>query len=187
MPRGPADAAAVRRLLERLGRLTGEPTTLYLVGGATAVLEGWRPTTIDVDVYIEPERDEILRAIPTLKEELETNVELASPLDFLPELREWRDRSPFVVQEKQLTVRHFDFYSQALAKLERDFPTDRADVDAMVDRGLVEPDRLGRLFAEISDQLYRFPAVDAGSLGETVRALIEHQRQGYHGSPSEES
>jgi hypothetical protein len=46
---------------------------------ATAVLLGWRGTTIDVDFVMRPEDDALLRAIPALKEELQINVELASP------------------------------------------------------------------------------------------------------------
>ena len=30
---------------------------IYVTGGATAVLEGWRGSTIDVDVRFEPESD----------------------------------------------------------------------------------------------------------------------------------
>lgn len=60
---------------------------MYLTGGATAVLEGWRPSTVDVDVRFEPDSDVALRQIASLKERLQVNVELASPLDFLPPLR----------------------------------------------------------------------------------------------------
>ena len=41
---------------------------MYLTGGATAVLEGWRPSTVDVDVRFEPESEEPLRLIAELKE-----------------------------------------------------------------------------------------------------------------------
>lgn len=57
---------------------------LYLTGGATAVLEGWRDATVDIDVRFEPDSDAALSRIKDLKEELAVNVELASPLDFLP-------------------------------------------------------------------------------------------------------
>lgn len=67
---------------------------------------GWRPSTIDIDLRLEPDADDILHAIAELKEELATNVELASPLDFIPEPPGWRERSPFLVQEGGLTVRH---------------------------------------------------------------------------------
>lgn len=167
--RQPTDAARLRDFLAELARTTHGPTTVYLVGGATAVLEGWRSTTLDIDLRIEPERDELLRALPDLKERLEINVELASPLDFLPELPGWRDRSPYVGQEGALTIRHFDLYAQALAKLERGFDQDLADAAAMVERGLVDPRELRRLFGLIEPELYRFPAVEA----KTLRAAVD--------------
>lgn len=158
----------MRAFIDALGALTREPTTLYLVGGATAVLEGWRPTTIDVDLRLEPDSDELLRALPDLKERLYINVELASPLDFIPEVPGWRDRSPFVAQEGQLTVRHFDPYAQALAKLERGFDQDLSDVEALVGRGLVDPHEAMRLFGIIEPELFRFPAIDPSAFRETV-------------------
>ena len=59
---------------------------IYLTGGSTAVLEGWRESTIDVDLRFEPEADELLRALPALKESLGVNIELASPTDFFSPL-----------------------------------------------------------------------------------------------------
>lgn len=169
--RRPTDADRLRQLLTALGRTIAEPTTAYLVGGATAVLLGWRRTTIDVDLYVEPERDELLRAVPDIKERLQVNVEFASPLDFLPELPGWRERSQFVDQEGSLTVRHFDYYAQVLAKLERGFDQDRRDVAAMIERGLVDPAELSRLLAAIEGQLYRFPTVDAVALRAAVDSI----------------
>ena len=171
MPRPPVDAERVRVLIDALAGWTTAPTTLYLVGGATAVTVGWRMSTIDIDLVLRPEDEGALRAIPRLKEDLRINVELASPLDHLPELPDWPERSPFVAQVGPLTVRHFDPYSQALAKLERGFSQDRADVEAMVQRGLVEPTRLVELFESIVDGLYRFPTVDPDRLRASVEAL----------------
>src|SRR3954453_16382387 len=126
-----ANAESVRALVRELGRAATAPTRLYLVGGATAVIEGWRTTTVDVDLRIEPD-DELLRALPAIKERLDVNVELASPADFLPELPGWRERSPFLLREGQVEVFHYDLYSQALAKLGRGFAHDLADVDGML-------------------------------------------------------
>lgn len=167
------DADSLGEFLSALGRVDAPPATAYLVGGGTAVLHGWRPTTIDVDLRLEPEHDELLRAVARLKEELEINVEFASPLDFLPELPGWRDRSPYIAQHGSLTVRHLDLYSQALAKLERGFDQDLADVTAMVARGLIDAGELDRLFAAVADQLYRFPTVDRGRLQAAVAGLKE--------------
>ena len=169
--RAPADAERVRALARALGAVAPEGTRIYLTGGASAVLEGWRPSTVDVDLRIEPESDEVLRAIRVTKEELGINVELASPMDFLPELPEWRERSRSRFREGNVTVLDTDFYSQALSKLERGLELDVTDVGEMVRRGLVEPQRLLELFAAIEPELFRFPAVDAASLRAKVERL----------------
>lgn len=79
-----ADADRIRWFMRALGREASSEVRCYFTGGATAVLLGWRRSTIDVDLKLVPEADEVLRAIPRLKEELRINVELASPLDFIP-------------------------------------------------------------------------------------------------------
>jgi hypothetical protein len=60
---------------------------VYLTGGATAVLHGWRSSTIDVDLELVPDRDELLRELPGLKEELRVNLELADPAVDPPSFR----------------------------------------------------------------------------------------------------
>lgn len=166
------DAERIRALARELARVVTRDTTLYLTGGATAVIEGWRSSTLDVDLRIEPESDELLRRLVALKEELQINVELASPPDFIPELRGWRDRSPFVLAEGHITVRHFDLYSQALSKIERGFEHDLADVQAMIADGLVVPEAAMTLFDEIEPSLFRYPAIDAASYRARVEELL---------------
>ena len=155
-----------------LRRAAGRDGDCYLAGGATAVLLGWRATTIDVDLRLEPEQDDVLRALPRLKEELSINVELASPADFIPLPRSWRERSPLVEREGRLSFRHFDLYSQALAKLERGHARDLEDVREMLARGLVESGRLRACFAEIEPELYRFPAVDPADFRRSVDEIV---------------
>lgn len=169
--REPADAERVRRLAAELGRVVPPGTKMYLTGGATAVLEGWRPSTVDIDVRFEPDSDAALRRISELKEELDVNVELASPLDFLPALPGWQERSRFRFREGNLEVFDFDPYSQALSKLERGFELDRGDVRGMVEAELVKPERLLKLFEGIEPELYRFPAVDPNDLRAAVESL----------------
>jgi hypothetical protein len=67
---------------------------------------------------LEPDLDALLRALPALKNDLGVNIGLASPPDFIPELPGGRERSPFVFREGDVDVHHFDFYSQALSKIE---------------------------------------------------------------------
>jgi hypothetical protein len=148
-----------------------EPGRVYLTGGATAVLRGWRASTVAIDIKLLPPSDRILRAIPNLKETLHINVELASPADFLPELPGWQQRSSFIAREGKLDFFHYDFYSQFLSKLERNHRKDRQDIAAMLAEKLVEPARLRELFERIEDQLYRFPAVNASGLRAAVAEL----------------
>ncbi len=158
--RAPVDERRIRELAHRLGRVPRVRVRIYLTGGATAVLEGWRSSTIDVDLRFEPESDELLRALPSLKESLDVNIELASPPDFIPELPGWRDRSPLLFRDGNVDIHHFDPYSQALSKIERDFTQDRGDVRELIERGLVEPARLRELFEAIEPEIFRYPAID---------------------------
>jgi len=144
---------------------------VYLTGGATALSEGWRDATIRVDMKLVPESDDILRAIARLKEHLEINVELSAPSDFIPELPGWETRSRFLVQEGTLAFYHYDLYSQALSKIERRHQKDLADVQAMLDRGLIERKRLQELYDAIEPLLFRYPAIDRSTFGRAVEAV----------------
>jgi hypothetical protein len=168
-----ADAERIGAFFRELARATDQPTRLYLTGGATAVLLGFRPTTIDVDIKLVPERDELLRAIARLKDALRLNVELACPSDFIPELPGWEGRSVFVLQEGTLSVCHYDPYAQALAKIERGHAQDVSDVREMLRRGLVDPPGLLELFERIEPQLYRYPALEPALFRRAVIETME--------------
>lgn len=169
-----ADAERLRRFLAELAREADGPTDVYLTGGSTAVLLGWRATTIDADILLVPERDALLRALPRLKEELQINVEIASPAHFIPELPGWRERRIFIAREGQVSFYHYDPYAQALAKIERGHARDMADVEELRSRGLVDPARLRQLFEAIEPHLYRYPAVEPRAFR---RAVEEHLRR----------
>lgn len=168
-----ADAEQIARLARELGRVVPPGSRMYLTGGATAVLEGWRESTVDIDVRFEPDSDAALSRIRDLKEELDVNVELASPLDFLPPLPGWQERSRFRLHEGNLEVFDFDLYSQAMSKLARGLELDLADVRSMVESGQVDPMRLRELFEAIEPELFRFPAVDPPSLRAAVESLSD--------------
>jgi hypothetical protein len=167
-----ADAERIRRFMQALGAAAQQEGTCYLVGGGTAVLLGWRPTTIAVDIELDAEQDELLRALPAIKDALQINVELASPRDFIPLPAGWTERSPSVGREGRLTFKHFDLYSQTLAKLERGHAQDLEDARVIVECGLVEVERLRSAFDEIEPQLYRFPAIDPGDYRWRVEQFL---------------
>ncbi|HZN00544.1 MAG TPA: DUF6036 family nucleotidyltransferase [Pyrinomonadaceae bacterium] len=166
-------AAALDQFMKALGRAGKTNARIYFVGGATAVLLGWRETTIDVDLKLVPEVNEILKALPQLKERLQLNVELASPDDFIPALPGWEERSEYITREGTIDFFHYDFYAQALAKIERGHSTDILDVQQMIERGLVEGSRLLEFFSRIEDRLYKYPAIDAKSFRNQVEKFVK--------------
>lgn len=170
--RKPLTAEGLQLFIKELARAAKTPSKVYLVGGASAVLLGWRNSTIDIDLKIIPESDEILRSLPRLKERLHLNIELASPDDFIPPLPGWEDRSQFIQQEGKLSFYHYDFYSQALAKIERGHEIDQSDLAHLISSGLVKLRELSDLFSAIEGQLYRYPGIDSGSFRRAVERVI---------------
>jgi hypothetical protein len=136
------------------------------------VLYGWRPTTIDIDLTLAPERDELLRALPELKRSLELNIELAAPHHFIPALPGWEQRSIFIERYGKLSVFHYDPYAQALAKIERRHTQDMSDVRRMFADGLIVPATLMELFESIEGDLYRYPAIDPADFRLAVQEAI---------------
>lgn len=167
--RGYTTAQKVERLLRELGAAARGPGCVYLTGGTSAVLYGWRAATHDADLKFDPEPPGVFEALPGIKQRLDMNLELASPDDFIPPLPDWQARSIHIARHGLLECLHYDFYAQALAKMERGHAQDLADVAEMFVRGLVEPSRLRRLFEAIEPQLHRYPAIDP----PTFRCKVE--------------
>jgi hypothetical protein len=167
-----ADSTRIERFMRELGRAVGVDGRVYLTGGATAVLHGWRDTTIDVDIKLTPDRDEILREIPRLKEKLSLNIELAAPSDFIPLPKGWEERSPLIRTEGKLAFHHFDPVAQALSKAERGHDQDIRDIQEMIATGLVNPAEVLIQFEAIEPELYKFPAIDPASFRKAVEDLF---------------
>ncbi len=165
------DIARLAQFMRAVARAANGPLRVYFTGGATAVLFGWRHSTIDVDLLLSPDSDSVLRALPRLKEELHINVELAAPSNFIPELPGWEIRSRFVEQIGTVGFFHYDLYSQALAKIERGHAQDLLDVASMIREGLVERGELLRLFEAIENNFHRYPAIDPPSFRRAVEAI----------------
>ena len=49
--------------MQRLGEAVQGPRQIHLVGGASAVLVGWRDTTVDVDLKLAPGPPGVFQAI----------------------------------------------------------------------------------------------------------------------------
>lgn len=166
--REPVDRGRVERLMRALGEAADRDVAVYFTGGVTAVLNGWRPSTVDVDLILVPDTGAAPRAIPALKESLAVNVEFASPAHFIPVPPGWEERSVFIAQHGRARFYHFDLVAQALAKVERRHARDIADVREMLARGLVNTAEARGYFEKIEAELYRFPAIDPPTFRRAV-------------------
>lgn len=176
--RSSVDPSRIHELLRELGRLAKGPGRIYLTGGASALLEGWRDSTVDVDLKLDPEPPGIFEAIAKLKNSLDVNVELSSPDQFLPPLPDWRSRSPYIARHGQVEFFHYDFRAQALSKLGRGHARDLDDVRAMVERELFDRKELWTAWEAIQKDVIRYPALDVEALEKRLRALVQEDDDG---------
>jgi hypothetical protein len=166
--------ATLHRFMQELGAASTSPGKVYLTGGATALLLGFRDQTMDVDLKLDPEPKGAFEAIAKLKEKLDVNVELASPGDFIPAADGWQERSQAIVRHGNVEFFHYDFSLQALAKLERGHVQDLEDVASFVRAGHVSVRELQSRFAEIESRLPRYPAVDAARFKQQLKQFLTH-------------
>jgi len=167
--RGETDKTKIEAFMVALGGRVRSGGCIYLAGGATAVLHDWRPMTIDIDLKPDPEPAGLFEALAVLKDELDVNVELACPDQFIPALPGWRERSRFIARHGLVGFYHYDPYGQALSKLQRRHDRDLRDVASSLQSGLIQTGRLWELFLQIEPQLIRYPALDPASFRAAVR------------------
>jgi hypothetical protein len=163
----------VEHLMTELGRAVKSSGNVYFTGGASAVLLGWRETTLDIDLKPDPEPQGFFEALPKLKNSIDINIELASPDDFVPALPGWRERSVFVAKHGSVSFYHYDFYGQALSKIERFHARDQIDVRRMFEDKFVLPVRLLELFREVESKLIRYPSIEPANLRTRVEQIAK--------------
>lgn len=147
---------------------------VYLVGGGTAVLEGWRESSIDADLYAR--QDDIFRDIQGIKERLQLNIEFARPEDFVPPLAGTENRHVFVETVGRVSFYHYDPYAQLLSKLVRGFARDLADARAFVAGGMVDPEQFRRLVADIPASAYaKYPRLSRAAVQSAVDDFLSDQ------------
>ena len=171
--RSPLTLAKLQTFMEEVGRRAEGPGRVYFVGGSTALFLGFRDTTVDIDLKLDPEPKAIFESIAAIKELLSVNVELASPDQFLPELPGWRERSEFIGRVGPVKFYHYDFYSQVLAKVSRGYEKDLRDCVSMVKSKRVDTTQLLELFESVVPQMIRYPAIDPDALRERLTLFVK--------------
>jgi hypothetical protein len=165
--------ATLHRFMQELAASAQSPGKVYFTGGATALLLGFRQQTIDIDIKLDPEPKGVFEAIAKLKNSLDINVELASPDDFIPAATGWRERSRHIASIGKLQFFHYDYSLQALAKLERGYAQDIADIESLISGGHVTAKELRKRFDEIEPELIRYPAIDGPAFKTKLENLIK--------------
>ena len=149
------DRPRIEHFLSELGRYFRQPGRLYLVGGAALVHAGIRPgssaTTQDIDVEVAA--GDMYQTIGQLKQQLNINIEFASPGDFIPLPHNWQQVSRYVGRYGKVDVFYFDFYSIALSKIERGNARDLQDVTLLLAQKVITLPELDRLAQEIAVQM----------------------------------
>lgn len=171
------DHKKIEQLMNVLGREARGSGSVYFTGGASALLVGWRSATVDIDIRLDPEPSGIFQAIAKIKRELNVNIELASPQDFLPPLPGWRDRSVFIARKGPISFYHYDFTAQALSKLSRGYGRDIDDVLAMYKQNLFSLQKLRESFEAIEPELIRFPSLDPDDIRRKIEDFIQKVEQ----------
>jgi hypothetical protein len=98
-------------LIRELARAAPKgPYRVYLVGGSTAVYAGWRPSSIDADLF--SDKPAVFHDIQGIKERLDVNVEFERPERFVPALEGSEDRHVFVDEFGPIRLYHYDPYAQ---------------------------------------------------------------------------
>src|SRR5205823_1960623 len=87
--------------------------------------------------------------VPRLKNQLDVNLEPASPEDFMPVRSGALEQSPFVGRYGAISVFYYDLPSTVLAKVARGSETDLADIRRLVDAGMVDWEAVEAAWAEV--------------------------------------
>lgn len=157
------DRKAIEAFLQQLGRSYRKPGRLYLVGGAALIHANVRPGfTQDIDIQVAGSNEgELIVAIQRLIQQMQINIEFASPKDFIPLPSQWEAHAQFVGRYGSIDVFYFDFYSIALSKMERGNSRDIEDVKLLVQQKRITLPELDRAYQEVLAQLGkgRYPKI----------------------------
>lgn len=164
---------SLRALMHELSRSAGKDGDyrVYLVGGATAVLEGWRASSVDADLHAS--RDDIFRDVQAIKERLHLNIELFRPEHFVPPLDGSADRHAFIETMGRVSFYHYDPYAQLFSKIVRGFDRDLADARSFVKSRMVDIEQFRELVRAIPDEAWsKYPRHSPSAVRQAVEEFL---------------
>jgi hypothetical protein len=169
------DKTAIESFLQQLGRTFRKPGRLYLVEGTALVHAGVRPGfTQDIDIQVSGANEgELIVAVQRLIQQMQINIEFASPADFIPLPSQWEMHAQYVGRYGGVDVFYFDFYSIALSKIERGNSRDIDDVKLLVQQGIITLKELDAAYREVLAQLGQghYPRITPQRFSERYTAV----------------
>jgi hypothetical protein len=171
--RNSLDRKILRELMKELARSSprGDSYKIYLIGGGTAVLRGWRESTIDADLH--SDHPAVFKEIQRIKEHLQLNIEFVRPEDFVPALCGSDGRHVFIETIGRVSFYHYDPYSQLLSKVVRAFRRDILDAKSFISEGMVDKEVFRTLVQEIPDSEYsRYPSISRNLVQNAVESFL---------------
>src|SRR6185312_13080072 len=170
--------ADIERFLSTLGRTFRKPGRLYLAGGAALVHLGLRSgSTVDIDVALEStNEDEMVTAIRRIVEQMQINVEFASPGDFIPLPTQWMTQAKYIKRYGSVDAFYFDFYSLALSKISRGTDRDLIDVKLLVQQKVITLYELDAAYHEILPRMGKRPYINLNPQRFAERYAVVRQQ-----------
>ena len=168
----------IEKSLTALGKAYRKQGRIYLAGGAALVHMGLRSgSTLDIDVVIETtNEDEMVTAIRRLVEQMQINIEFASPADFIPVPAQWMEHSRYIGRYGQIDAFYYDFYSLALSKISRGSDRDLIDDKLLVQQQLITLEELDAAYKEVSPRVGKRPYINLNPQKFAERyALVRQQ------------
>ena len=174
--RGKLTSDGLKSLMKELARSSADSQSsrVFIVGGGTAVLAGWRASTIDADLHSDSE--EAFRDIQAIKERLQLNVEFVRPEQFVPELAGSETRHVFIESIGSVSFFHYDPSAQLLSKIVRGFNRDLEDARNFLASGMVDGERFRSLVYQIPEAAYSlYPALSRAAVMGAVDGFLDEE------------
>jgi hypothetical protein len=170
--------ADIEKFLTALGKGYRKPGRIYLVGGAALVHMGVRAgATFYIDVVIEAaNEDEMVMAIRRLVDQMQINIEFASPADFIPVPAQWMAHSRYFGRYGKIDAFYYDLYSLALSKISRGNDRDLIDAKLLVEQKLITLAELDTAYNEILPHMGKRPYINLNPLKFAERYAIIRQQ-----------
>ena len=133
--------------------------------------QGWRPSSIDADLYSDCE--DVFQDVQGIKERLNLNIEFARPEDFVPPLRGTDGRHAYIETLGRVSFYHYDPYAQAFSKIVRGFERDLEDASSFLRSGMVDGAKLRALVGGIPESAYaRYPSLSPAAVRRALEDFL---------------